>query len=234
MASKQVDIPEIGTVTLYKRKAVRTIRLSVTAQGQIRVTMPYWVPYEAGLRFARSRSDWIQQQLEAHSTLLLNGQIIGKMHHLSFTVAPPEALKITSRVTHAEVRVSYPKAYQTSDPAVQAAAAKASIRALRSQAELLLPSRLKGLAMMHEFEFNSVQVKQLRGRWGSCDAQQNIVLNLFLMQLPWELIDYVLLHELTHTRILRHGPDFWAAMQQVLPDVQVRRKAMRSYRPAVR
>ena len=71
------------------------------------------------------------------------------------------------------------------------------------------------------------------GRWGSCDSKRNIVLNLYLMELPWELIDYVLFHELTHTEVLRHGPDFWSAMKRVLPDVQRRRKAIKSYRPVV-
>jgi hypothetical protein len=51
------------------------------------------------------------------------------------------------------------------------------------------------------------------------------------MQLPWQLIDYVLLHELTHTTILRHGPDFWRALEAVLPNARVLKKAMREYQP---
>jgi hypothetical protein len=89
------------------------------------------------------------------------------------------------------------------------------------------------LAQKHGFEYSSVSVKRLKGRWGSCDQHQNIVLNLYLMQLPWELIDYVLLHELTHTRILRHGPDFWAAMQRVLPNVKAIRKEMKQHQPVL-
>ena len=74
-------------------------------------------------------------------------------------------------------------------------------------------------------------VKRLKSRWGSCDQHTNIILNIFLMQLPWECIDYVLLHELTHTNVLHHGPDFWLAMTQVLPNVTQLRKAMRDYQP---
>ena len=218
-------------MSLFKRKGARAIRLSVNSRGQVRVTMPFWVPYEAGARFAQSRADWIESQLGTYRSLLSHGQLIGKMHHLEFSAA--DTAKISSRVTPSAVRVTHPAAVQSSDPAVQAAANRASIRALRSQAELLLPNRLKGLAMMHGFTFRSVQVKQLRGRWGSCDAQSNIVLNLYLMQLPWELIDYVLIHELTHTNILRHGPDFWTAMRQVLPEVQTLRSAIRAYQPVV-
>ena len=53
------------------------------------------------------------------------------------------------------------------------------------------------------------------------------------MQLPWNLIDYVLLHELTHTNILRHGPDFWQALEAVLPNMAVLKKTLREYQPVL-
>jgi predicted metal-dependent hydrolase len=232
VASKQIDLPEIGNITLYKRKSTSSIRLSVDARGQVKVTMPYWVPYEAGIRFARSRQSWIAEHQEVRSASLTHGQSIGKSHRLLFE-ASPVASKISSRVNDGIIRITHPAAYAVADSQVQAAAEKASIKALRTQAEDLLPGRLRQLADEHGFQYRSVQVKQLTGRWGSCDSHQNIVFNLYLMQLPWTLIDYVILHELTHTNILRHGPDFWSAMKRVLPDVQVRRKAMKQYRPAV-
>ncbi len=225
MASKQILLPNIGEITLFKRKSTRSIRLSIDARGQVKVTMPHWVPYEAGAQFARSRQAWIAEHKEARSASLTHGQTIGKTHRLYFE-ASPVVSKVSSRVTDDIVRVTYPASYDIAHTAVQTAAEKASVRALRTEAEDVLPGRLRQLADIHGFDYRSVQVKQLTGRWGSCDSHQNIVLNLFLMKLPWTLIDYVLLHELTHTNILRHGPDFWLAMKQVLPDVQVRRKAI--------
>jgi predicted metal-dependent hydrolase len=232
VATKQVIIPEIGTITLSKRKSTRSIRLKIDARGQVSVTMPFWLPYEAGVQFARSRQEWISQHQQDSGQPLAHGQIIGMSHRLVFE-ASPVAQKITSRVDSTVVRVTHPSFQSYNDQAVQAVAEKASIRALRSQAEALLPDRLRLLASNHGFDYRSVQVKQLTGRWGSCDSKQNIVLNLYLMQLPWTLIDYVLLHELTHTIILRHGPDFWSAMRHILPDTQVRRKAIKAYRPIV-
>lgn len=232
MPTRQVELPEIGVVTLSKRKGARLIKLRVDARGQVLVTLPYWLPYDAGVRFVKSKQQWITQHQENSHSGLTHGQEIGKGHRLLFE-ASPVVKKVTSQVSDSVVRVTYPAACAISDPVVQTAAEKASIRALRSQAEALLPDRLQELAQLHDFQYRSVQIKQLTGRWGSCDSSQNIVLNLYLMQLPWTLIDYVLLHELTHTNILRHGPDFWTAMKHVLPDTQVRRKAIKSYRPIV-
>lgn len=232
MAAKSVDVPDLGTVKLYKRRGARSIRLSVTPDGDIRVNLPFWVPFSTGIQFAVSRREWIQEQLEKLPRNLKHGQLIGRSHRLFFE---PNAKvdKPSSRVTASAVRVTHPFEQHNSEPHIQAVAIRAAIRALRSQAEDLLPDRLRNLAEQHGFNFRSVQVKQLRGRWGSCDQDKNIILNLFLMQLPWELIDYVLLHELTHTEVLRHGPDFWNAMQRVAPNVQTLRKSIRNYHPAV-
>ena len=232
MASKQVNVPEIGDVTLYKRRNTTSIRLSISGRKQIKVSMPYWVPYEAGVKFVKSRREWILEHLDTRTSVLEHGQTIGKNHRLIFE-ASPVTEKIVSRVSDNIIRVTHPAAADSSDATVQTAAERASIRALRAQAESDLPGRLHQLADLHGFSYRSVQVKQLTGRWGSCDTHQNIILNLFLMELPWTLIDYVLLHELTHTNIMRHGSDFWAAMRTVLPDVQVRRKAIKAYQPAV-
>lgn len=232
VASKRLTLPVIGVITLYKRKGVRSIRLSIDTHGQARVTIPFWIPYAAGITFAQSRQDWIVQHRQERDTNLAHGQSIGKSHRLLFE-ASPVATKVTSRVSHNIIRVTHPVACKVADTSVQSVAEKASIRALRNQAEELLPNRVTTLAADHGFSYRSLRIKQLTGRWGSCDSNQNIVFNLYLMQLPWDLIDYVIFHELTHTNVLRHGPDFWAAMQRVLPDTQIRRKSMKQHRPII-
>ncbi|HTB48710.1 MAG TPA: SprT family zinc-dependent metalloprotease [Verrucomicrobiae bacterium] len=231
MPSKQFALDD-QIVTIYKRKSNRSLRLSVTADGRVRVSIPTWAPYSAGLKFARSREQWIRAQ-RPEPLQLKNGQAVGKAHHLRFAPSSVPAAKVTSRVYPTEIVVSYPAAMPTSDAAVQQVAEAAGIRALRRQAEHLLPQRLAGLAAAHNFSYGEVRIKHLKSRWGSCDHNGTIVLNLFLMQLPWDCIDYVLLHELTHTRVLRHGPPFWEAMQSVLPDMARLRKAIRAYQPAL-
>lgn len=231
MPSKDFILDDGLVVKVYKRKTNRSLRLSILPSGEVRVSMPAWAPYSTGLNFAKSRQAWIRGQHKP-AKLLIDGQAIGKAHHLQF-IPKPAITKTTSRVYDIAITVSYPASIKLSDPEVQAVAREACVRALRAQAEQLLPQRLASLAASHSFTYSSVQVKRLKGRWGSCDHRSNIVLNLFLMQLPWELIDYVLLHELTHTNVLRHGPDFWAAMETVLPSVKALKKLMRDYQPVL-
>lgn len=229
MAFKRFELANQQPINIYKRRTNRSLRLSVTAAGEVRVTIPLWASYGVGLAFAQTRQAWIAAQIQP-VVALADGLHIGKAHRLRLYVVP-SSTKVRSRISGTEVLISYPPTLTASSPAVQAAVSAASVRALRKQAESLLPQRLATLAGQYGFNYNSVGIKRLKSRWGSCDQQRNIVLNLFLMQLPWDCIDYVLLHELTHTTVLHHGPDFWTAMAIVLPDVARLRTAMRAYQP---
>lgn len=231
MATKIVDIPDIGPVTLYKRRGNRSLRLSVAADGEIRVSLPSWVPYKAGEQFAKAKTEWIAaHRLRTPSTGLQHGQAIGKAHHLSFVPAAM-ATKVSTRLRQNQIEITHPSAYDAAHPHVQKAAQTASIRALRKEAELLLPQRLSGLAAQTGFTYKSVGVKQLKSRWGSCSSNQDIILNLFLMQLPWRLIDYVLLHELTHTKVMQHGAPFWKELEQHVPRAKQLRKEISTHHP---
>ncbi len=231
MAFKEFTLDDGQSVTVYKRKASRSLRLSLAPNGQVRVSIPIWAPYSAGLNFARSRKKWIKANSHNDSRLE-HGQPVGKAHHLWF-VADAAVLQPSTRVRPSQIVVTYPAGLGADHNTVQKAAQTASIRALRQQAEKLLPERLASLAAAHGFGYGSLSIKRLKSRWGSCDQKSNIVLNLFLMQLPWELIDYVLLHELTHTRVLRHGPDFWRELEAVLPKAQALRRSIRQYQPVL-
>jgi predicted metal-dependent hydrolase len=230
MPSKKFELATDLPVTIYKRRGNRNLRLSVSGTGEIRVSIPAWAPYKTGLDFARSRRGWILEQ-SRQPVLLTHGQPIGKAHHLEFAIKPVS--RPSGRLKGSTVVISHAPEHDTFSPGVQAAARRASEKALRAQAEHLLPQRLAVMAKTHGFSYNSVSIKRLKGRWGSCDQTANIVLNLFLMQLPWELIDYVLLHELVHTRVLRHGPDFWSVMESVAPDAKSLRTAMLRHQPVV-
>jgi predicted metal-dependent hydrolase len=229
MAAKSFEVEGIGTVHVYKRKGAASLRLSIAADGKIRVTVPAWATFSAGLSFAKSRSDWIRQNTPARGGILQHGQHVGKAHRLVFSSSGSGAVR--TRLAGSEIRIIRPEGMTITHRDAQLAAHKASIRALRTQAEKLLPGRLRSLAEKYGFSFESVQVKQLKGRWGSCDSKKRITLNLFLMQLPWHLIDYVLVHELTHTKHLDHSKEFWNEFLRHEPKAKVYRTQIRAHKP---
>jgi predicted metal-dependent hydrolase len=84
----------------------------------------------------------------------------------------------------------------------------------RPAAAKKLKARLDYLAGQYGFSFNRVSIRDQKTRWGSCSHANNISLNMKLVILPPELLDYVLLHELVHTRIHDHSPRFWAELDR--------------------
>lgn len=232
MAVKIVNIAGLGPVHLYKRRGTRGIRLSINHDGEVRVSMPHWVPYRVGAEFATSKRNWIKTKQQP-AVELRHGSRIGKAHHLAFITQPERRALATRVTTSGEIRIYMPAHLLPEHAEVQQAAQRASIRALRQQAEKLLPQRLQTLAAHHGFAYQDVAVKQLKSRWGSCTEQGNIALSSFLMQLPWHLIDYVIMHELLHTRIMAHSPAFWDELAQYVPNLPAIRKEIRTYRPTL-
>jgi len=85
-------------------------------------------------------------------------------------------------------------------------------RALRLQAERVLPERIRALSQQHNLPFGACRVNVSKGRWGSCSGRKDINLSCYLALLPPHLRDYVMLHELCHTQEMNHGPRFWALL----------------------
>jgi len=92
-----------------------------------------------------------------------------------------------------------------------------------------LVTRLAELARRHGFVYNRVFVRRQKTRWGSCSARRNISLNINIVRLPPDLRDYILLHELMHTRILDHSPRFWSELEKIVGDVKALNARMKSY-----
>lgn len=87
--------------------------------------------------------------------------------------------------------------------------------ACRSEAKGLLPQLVKDLASKHDFLVNEVKVNSSRSRWGSCSSKKNINLSLYCLMLPKHLVEFVILHELCHTKEMNHGERFWALLDSV-------------------
>lgn len=102
---------------------------------------------------------------------------------------------------------------------------------LRRRAKSILPGRLQQLATQHGFTFSSVSLRDCHTRWGSCSSRGSISLSIYLVLLPDELIDYVLLHELCHTVEMNHSERFWALLDKACQcDSRTLRQALKKHK----
>jgi predicted metal-dependent hydrolase len=229
MAQKVINVPEIGPVTLQKRAGTGSVRIHIQG-SRVKVTMPSRVPYVFAEKFLQSRKQWILENIE-QSAPILDAAYIGKQHQVK--IQYKDTSRPSSRVSDTQISITLPVGLPQDSSEAQRIIVKACEKALRQETEQLLIPRLQDLAYENEITMKSATVKRLRSRWGSCDSHKNIVLNSYLAQLPWPLIDYVLVHELSHTRHLNHSPEFWKEVATILPDYKERRKATRTHSPHV-
>ena len=97
------------------------------------------------------------------------------------------------------------------------------------KARARLVERLHTLSRKTGLTCGKVAVKNMKSRWGSCSAKNNISLNLQLIRLPAELIDYVILHELVHTRIRNHSPAFWDQLDELMGEAKTLDRQLNQY-----
>jgi predicted metal-dependent hydrolase len=87
---------------------------------------------------------------------------------------------------------------------------KALVGWLRTRSSLKLVPQLLHLADLHGFRISKVTLRKQRSRWGSCSSRGAISLNTKLAFLPPELVRYIMIHELCHTRHMNHSRKFWS------------------------
>ena len=96
-------------------------------------------------------------------------------------------------------------------------------------AKEFLERRIKKLADKFGFVYNKVTIRNQKTRWGSCSGKNNINLNMQLMNIPNHLIDYVILHELVHTKVKNHSHLFWGSLDRYVGNAKAIDKELKKY-----
>ena len=79
------------------------------------------------------------------------------------------------------------------------------------------------------FKYESVSLNKTRRKWGSCTSLGKITYSIALAYLPEEICDYVVLHELCHTKEMNHQKGFYALLSRFMPDYKIRQKQLKIY-----
>lgn len=101
----------------------------------------------------------------------------------------------------------------------------------RRYAKAYLAGRAVELARSNGFTLRRLYVRAPWRRWGSCSSKCNISLNWRLIEAPSGVIDYVILHELLHTRLAAHDQRFWAQLRAICPDAERSREWLIAHPP---
>ena len=185
-------------VDVARHARARRYVLRLTPDGRLRLTVPRGASIAAGLRFARAQQAWIAREWARHQqgvTAWQDGTLIwyrGVRVPLSIAGAD---------VAFADQRLQVDPGHGRVRPAVE--------QHLRRLAAVEFPIRANALAAERQVAAVRVRVGNQKSRWGSCSSRGSVALNWRLIQMPIEVCDYVILHELAHRVQPNHSAKFW-------------------------
>jgi predicted metal-dependent hydrolase len=107
----------------------------------------------------------------------------------------------------------------------------ASRLARKKIAGMVMPLLLERVRLLNGLHFGSdvpnVSIRDNSSRWGSCSRDGSISLNFRLLFMPQDVLDYVIIHELAHTKYRSHGVRFWSLVESIVPDHKEKRRWLR-------
>lgn len=214
--------PHIGSVEIVVNKRLKRINLNVQKTGVVRLSMPHIKYLPEAEKFLQQRTDWIlktkqtvEQRLQK-KPLLSNTENITPQHNLRF-VEIESTKQLRAKISETEIIIFISPNTDRSTKQVQNFVQKVREQALLNMAHDFIPQRLQQLAVKHNFRYSQCKISRAKTRWGSCSHSDTINISCYIMQLPAHLIDFILLHELTHTIYKNHAKEFHAHLQLCLP-----------------
>jgi len=97
---------------------------------------------------------------------------------------------------------------------------------IRTKAIDILNPWIEHMSRIHGLDYNTVNIRRQKTRWGSCSYKRSINLNQNLMFLDPDLVTYVILHELVHTEVQNHSNDFWNKLDEHIPESKSRQRLL--------
>lgn len=232
MSFKSFELKDIGKITIYKKRSNKSLKISVGQNNEIKISLPIWTPYAVGLNFARANKDWITKNLTFNDKTIVDNQQIGKTFKLRvISVSSDKPLR--SRINDQTVFIYLPEGQSLNSSLNQPKIETVIKRALKLESSSVIKQRLDFISSQTNLNYKSLNIKELKRRWGSCDSNGKITINLYLIQLPWDLVDYVLLHELVHTKHMSHDHKFWDLLELLNPDTKKFRRDIKEFKPII-
>lgn len=236
-ANREVQLCDALVAYEFRRGKRRTIGFSVGPDGLV-VSAPKWVPLHAVDEAVRDKAHWIVRKLgetrERHARLQ-SGRIEWRDGAVLPFLGRPVTVQLDPRhafrAAGAELRADAQGGHLL--VALPHGASAAQIRDavqawLMRQARRVFVERLDHFAPQLQVQWQKLSLSNAGTRWGSARVDGSIRLNWRLIHFQQSVIDYVVVHELSHLRVMDHSPRFWDTVRSVVPDYNALRGQLKN------
>ncbi|MCS6767733.1 MAG: M48 family metallopeptidase [Candidatus Nitrosocaldus sp.] len=213
---------DVDMKVLRSRRRKRSIELQFTDDGVLLIRVPYSTDYATIYKVVSRHERWIRKTLsrmkrERRVSRLDDGRFLYLGNSYGLKVMD---LHVNEPLILVNGCFYISRAYMHDTRAL-------FIKWYTDRAYEKVSERVIFYAGKYNFRYNRVRITNARRRWGSCSSSNNLNFSWRLIMAPLEVIDYVVVHELVHTRIRNHSKAFWRMVEAVMPDYDRQRRWLR-------
>ena len=232
VANRHAVLQGVTVSYRFERSRRKSIGFTVGPEGLV-VRAPAWVPLREVDAAVQEKATWILSKLQ-------------QMRERTRLPAPPEPqwvhgadlpylgrsvrLCVVARGQLPDVPEGVQPLPLSLPPGATAVQVREAAEAwFKKKARALFEERLLHFGPQLGVRHQRLSLSSARTRWGSARSDGHIRLNWRLIHLPLAQIDYVVVHELAHLRVMDHSPRFWDTVGTVMPDYRERRRVLRDH-----
>ncbi len=209
-----LDDPDFGEIIIRKNARARNITMRPKADG-LHVTVPEFAKLSAVLDAIDHHRDKMAETYRQLRPTPIDTNFVVEAPLFKLKVTTWDNLRMMCQTIDGWFVLHCPKDTDFATPEMQSILRKVVEMLMKKAAKAKLSPLLASLAFRESIPYKKLSITGARTRWGSCSAAGSISLSCYLLLLPTDLIEYVILHELAHIRELNHGEKFWALLDKM-------------------
>ncbi len=170
---------------------------------------------------AISRGRWTSEG--SKKITFRSGQVL-KACGKEFLISISDGARFSAKISNGRISATAPR----DDPERELKIAAKIKKVLTSELYPLVKERVDHFNRHFNADIRNIRITDTLTLWGTCSHDnKKISLNFRLLFMPGEVLDYVIVHELAHTKYKSHGKRFWGLVAKIIPDYDERRKWLR-------
>lgn len=211
-----------GIETEITKKRVKNVSIRVSESGNVFLTVPYGISEEKAYDFFKSKIEWIKRAVgkaeNYRKTEFTDGGelfVFGRKIRLEVFKGSREQVALNDETLTVIVK---------NEERVKTVA----IKYLEKSLEEVLVGYFQKWEGITGLKSSEVKIRKMKSLWGSCTPRTMAIrMSFYLVSMPVECIEYVVLHELIHIRYPNHQQGFKGALSKYMPDWKTRRRYLK-------
>ena len=210
-------------IDYIQRTARKTLSIIINEKGEVTIKAPKRMSESDIYKFVQSKEKWINSQV---NSIKQQNEINNDLFNYKCILFCGKKYKVIKDTKAKDIQLE-----EGIITIKKLSSLKREVRVLekflKNKCLEIVGQRLKYFSNIMQLEPQKVVLMNSKRKWGTCDSDQVISFNWRIIMLTPNLIDYVIVHELSHLIEMNHSPAFWAIVSAVLPNVKQLRSTLK-------